>query len=81
MKIGDEIFECTLCRTDMEKDEGTHLSLYVSGSEGVFICLSCRQTLTDCARGIRSASSRAHKKGWESFRRTYGKKEKNNVCS
>lgn len=47
---------CSLC--DQKTDEITHLDLYVSGSEGCWVCLSCRMILTEVARGIRSTSSR-----------------------
>jgi len=60
----DEMVRCGLCGDYVPSEDATHLTLYVYGSEGVRVCLGCRQTLTECARGIRSASTRAHKRGW-----------------
>ena len=54
--------KCSLCRDP--SDELEHLSLYVIGTEGIWVCLPCRIVLTKLAGAIRSASNRAHKVGW-----------------
>jgi hypothetical protein len=61
--------KCTLCGCTVADDDATHLCLYVNGSEGIWVCLSCRMALTYCARGIQSASTRAHKRGYMLARR------------
>lgn len=49
--------QCSICR--QEKEELEHLNLYVSGSEGIWVCLGCRITLTNVASGMQSAANRA----------------------
>lgn len=47
---------CDLCL--QLDDEITHLELYVAGSEGINVCLSCRLILSNVAFGIRSTSAK-----------------------
>ena len=47
---------CTLC--GCESDELTWLELYVIGSEGVHVCLSCRMLLTRMAEGMKCIGSK-----------------------
>ena len=47
---------CDLCL--QPGDEITHLDLYVIGSEGINVCLSCRLILSNVASGIRSTSAK-----------------------
>lgn len=43
--------ECSLC-TDTDENL-THLNLYISGSEGIWVCLECRMNLTNYAKALR----------------------------
>jgi len=42
--------KCTLC--GVEEEEMKHLPLYVTGSEGITVCLHCRIILTEVAKGL-----------------------------
>jgi hypothetical protein len=53
---------CDLCMT--ASDDAINLPLYVIGSEGIRACLACRIVLTTVAKGLRSASAKAHKGGF-----------------
>lgn len=58
---------CSMCRKD--SDECTHLSLYVSGSEGAIVCLSCRMILTNLVREVRSMTNASYMAGQTHARR------------
>lgn len=58
--------ECTLCG---DEHEVFYLDLYVIGSEGIWICLSCRIILTNVARGIRSTAGRVKRDAMLEYRR------------
>lgn len=47
---------CSLCLCNNE--ELTHLDLYVTGSEGVWVCLPCRMELTNLARAMKTTAAR-----------------------
>jgi hypothetical protein len=47
---------CDLCRSKSE--DITHLALYISGSEGIKVCLPCRMILTRVAEGINRACTK-----------------------
>jgi len=50
--------ECELC--GLVVSEGVrHLPLYVRGSEGVRVCISCQVALTEFARALSGAANRA----------------------
>jgi len=53
---------CDLCFQECK--EPTHLSLYLSGSEGTMVCLNCRMALTEFARQLRLVASVARKQGY-----------------
>ena len=46
------VCNCTICGTEAET---THLELYVIGSEGTELCISCRIMLSKIVQGIMSA--------------------------
>ena len=48
---------CRICGE--HDDECIHLNLYVNGSEGIWVCLSCRIDLTNTARSMQSVAGRA----------------------
>lgn len=55
---------CDVCRTDHQADDVTHLRIYVAGSEGVNVCLQCRQVLTEVLRGMMRAEHAGMKRGY-----------------
>lgn len=59
-----EKVNCRVCRTLTEPENITHLSIYVEGSEGVNVCLQCRQTLTEVLRGMMRANFAGRKQGY-----------------
>ena len=50
--------DCSICCTIGE--DVTHLPLYVNGSEGIYVCLSCRLALTHLAEGMMRACTRSN---------------------
>lgn len=50
---------CSLCFS--ENEITTHLSIYLTGSEGVELCPICRLDLTDHLRRLRSMANRTKK--------------------
>lgn len=50
--------ECGICRSN--EDDVEHLNLYVEGSEGVWVCLSCRIALTEIARRMKSLVNKTY---------------------
>jgi len=63
------LYRCGICMEDHEREDMTHLKLYVKGSEGLLVCLSCRIALTNVARAMREAAGRAWHKEWMKKRR------------
>src|SRR5437764_951885 len=61
----DAVVSCGLCGTESPTGEITHLRLYVIGSEGVEVCMTCRQTLTEMARGMRRVHSSGRMQGYK----------------
>lgn len=55
---------CDVCRTTHRADDVTHLRIYVAGSEGVNVCLQCRQVLTEVLRGMMRAEHAGMKRGY-----------------
>jgi len=53
---------CSIC--GCKTHETTHLSLYVFGSEGINVCLTCRIALTKLAQGLSEVASKARKDGY-----------------
>jgi len=53
-----------VCQTPTDPENLTHLKIYVAGSEGVDICLTCRQTLTEVLRGMTRANIAGSKRGY-----------------
>ena len=58
-----EYEECSICRTGVLKEDVTHLSLYVRGSEGICVCLRCRMALTEFAKQLRDAALTSRTQG------------------
>ncbi len=59
--------ECRLCGDD--EGEVSFLDLPVNGSEGIWLCLSCRIVLTNMARSIQAAAGRARRAVWLKHKR------------
>lgn len=55
---------CRVCGTPTEEENLTHLKIYISGSEGVDVCLTCRQTLTEVLRGMMRTAISGRKQGY-----------------
>ena len=58
------VVSCRVCQTPTDPENLTHLKIYVAGSEGVDICLTCRQTLTEVLRGMMRANIAGSKRGY-----------------
>ena len=49
---------CDICGVEhKESIELTYLSLYVTGSEGLFVCPPCRLLITDYVMGLKSLTA------------------------
>jgi len=59
----DNMEKCTICGQDCK--EPTHLSIYVSGSEGVDACLNCRMAITEYIRQLKNIAWVARKQGYK----------------
>ena len=55
---------CRVCQTPTEPENLTHLKIYVAGSEGVDVCITCRQTLTEVLRGMMRTNCEGRKQGY-----------------
>jgi hypothetical protein len=58
------VVSCRVCQTPTEPENLTHLKIYVAGSEGVDVCLTCRKVLTEVLRGMMSANFAGRKQGY-----------------
>lgn len=58
---------CDICRE--KSDDAIHLPLYVSGSEGIVVCLSCRIVLTKVAEGMKHSATKAYMQGFKHSKR------------
>lgn len=57
------VTECRICR--VESENVTHLDIFVTGSEGVTVCMACRQTLTEVVRGMMRANTTGSIRGYK----------------
>jgi hypothetical protein len=57
---------CTICGAD--DSECKHLSLFVSGSEGINACLNCRIALTAVASHMKTTAGLARMRGFKQGR-------------
>ena len=55
---------CRVCQTPTEPENLTHLKIYVAGSEGVDVCITCRQVLTEVLRGMMRTNCAGRKQGY-----------------
>lgn len=46
--------QCEICTKKDQRKDLTYLSLYVVGSEGLYVCLECRLILTGYVRTLKS---------------------------
>lgn len=60
---------CRVCQTPTDPENLTHLKIYVAGSEGVDVCLTCRQTLTEVLRGMMRTNIAGSKRGYLTARK------------
>ena len=58
------VVSCRVCQTPTEPENLTHLKIYVAGSEGVDVCITCRQTLTEVLRGMMRVNIAGSKRGY-----------------
>jgi len=63
---------CTICSNE---GETTYLELYVIGSEGINVCLSCRIALVEFAKRMMHACGDSFKKGYYQGRTNDQRKE------
>ena len=60
----EPLVSCRVCGAETKTEDITHLKIYVTGSEGVDVCLICRMTLTEVLRGMMAANLRGRKQGY-----------------
>ena len=58
------LVSCRVCQSLTEPENLTHLKIYVAGSEGVDVCVTCRQTLTEVLRGMMRTNCAGRKQGY-----------------
>jgi hypothetical protein len=58
------LVSCRVCNSPTEPENLTHLKIYVSGSEGVDVCITCRQVLTEVLRGMMRTNIAGRKQGY-----------------
>jgi hypothetical protein len=63
------VVSCRVCQTPTEPENLTHLKIYVAGSEGVDVCITCRQTLTEVLRGMMRTNIAGSKRGYLAARK------------
>jgi hypothetical protein len=63
---------CTICK---DETEVTHLELYTIGSEGTWVCLSCRIALGEVAKRMMHACTMSFKAGYKQ-----GKNDESQTC-
>ena len=71
------LVSCSICGTETDPDEIKHLPIYANGSEGVETCMTCRQILTDVARGMIRASIAGRKQGYLAAKKVMAAKAAN----
>ena len=61
----DSVVRCSICDTGCaEGDDPKHLPIYCNGSEGITVCIDCRMTLTEVARGMMRVASVSRMAGY-----------------
>lgn len=58
------VVSCRVCQEPTEAENLTHLKIYVAGSEGVDVCITCRQVLTEVLRGMMRTACAGRKQGY-----------------
>jgi len=48
---------CSVCLKNETNEPLTHLSIYITGSEGIDVCLDCRLSITEFVRQLRKIAS------------------------
>lgn len=46
--------QCGICTKEYQRENLTYLSLYIIGSEGLYVCLECRLILTGYVQTLKS---------------------------
>ena len=72
------LLNCRVCQTPTEPENLTHLKIYVAGSEGVDVCSTCRQTLTEVLHGMMRANIAGSKRGYLAAKTVAAAKTANN---
>lgn len=73
----DASLACDVCRNIFQAELITHLRIYVAGSEGVNVCLTCRQTLTEVLRGMMRTAHAGRKQGYLAAKQVAAAKQAN----
>jgi len=71
------VVSCRVCQTPTEPENLTHLKIYVVGSEGVDVCITCRQVLTEVLRGMMRTCIAGKKQGYLSAKTVAASKAAN----
>jgi hypothetical protein len=66
----DCFVRCSICDAGCtDGDDPKHLQLYCNGSEGITVCLDCRMTLTEVARGMMRVAHASRMAGYKACKR------------
>lgn len=60
---------CSICGDETELGELTHLRIYVTGSEGIEVCLTCRMKITEFVKTLREMTAKGILKGVKMMKR------------
>ena len=52
------MINCSICSEDKIREDITHLSIYVNGSEGIMVCLECRILITEYVKTLRRIAAK-----------------------
>lgn len=66
---------CCVCQETTRPGDLTHLNIYVVGSEGVDVCIGCRQVLTEVLRGMMRVNASGRKRGYLAAKQVTAAKE------
>lgn len=62
---------CHIC--DKKEEELTHLFIYITGSEGIDVCLECRMHITTFLRSMICTRAMGYKDGYNEGKKQRGK--------
>ena len=67
------MYACNMC--GKKEEELTYLSIYITGSEGIDVCLECRMHITTFVRSMIYARANGYKDGYNRGKKQCDKRE------